>query len=649
MLDKGLVAKDTLDDFTEGALNPCTVDGKVYCLRNDLAQDGALVQQDADGPVRLHRARPPGRSTRRSARRSPTSTPATSSAPSVTRGLPRSTCGPASARPTRSPAPSAITVNTTRREVQAGRAAARRRRREQDHVHPERLRPRVRARTSTGKVLMMPGPAWYGGAIFNNPAVAQRRPRARSASPRRCPGRTRTRRRPATSAAAPGSISSHSQEPQGRREVRQFVTTDDDYQVDLAPGLPGVRRRPPTKWIAKQQDERLLRQRHLPRRSSTAAGQVWAGWGSAAFSQEAIWAKTITPVMAAGKTVASTCCPTWQTAIENQARSTGTRSASDHRRRRERRRLPSEARAGRARRPAGAAAPSATSSSRPTSRCSSLFGVVPGALRGAPARSPTATAASPGIANFTKVDRTTSGSCPRSTHVGDLPRSSGWSRCSCSSCCWRSSCTRSRVALAEHGRCGSSTTCPGALAGASQRAALAVRARSVRESGRLAARSCSASTASPTSSRRATCRSIFAIIAFWTGAGGWIVVMYGALEQHPVRGDRGRADRRRRPGADRRCGSSCRCCASGSPTWRILSLAAGTQLFVEPQLLSQASNGDRAATTTRSTSSRTSTPSTRTTSTARPRSPSLLLVVALVLSRGVRRARRPVRDGVSVP
>jgi ABC-type glycerol-3-phosphate transport system substrate-binding protein len=38
VLDHGLVPKTTLDGFTKGALNPCTVDGKVYCLRNDLAQ-----------------------------------------------------------------------------------------------------------------------------------------------------------------------------------------------------------------------------------------------------------------------------------------------------------------------------------------------------------------------------------------------------------------------------------------------------------------------------------------------------------------------------------------------------------------------------------------------------------------------------------
>ncbi len=37
-LDKGLVPEGTLSGFSKGALNPCTVDGGVYCLRNDLAQ-----------------------------------------------------------------------------------------------------------------------------------------------------------------------------------------------------------------------------------------------------------------------------------------------------------------------------------------------------------------------------------------------------------------------------------------------------------------------------------------------------------------------------------------------------------------------------------------------------------------------------------
>jgi multiple sugar transport system permease protein len=83
---------------------------------------------------------------------------------------------------------------------------------------------------------------------------------------------------------------------------------------------------------------------------------------------------------------------------------------------------------------------------------------------------------------------------------------------------------------------------------------------------------------------------LFTIIAFWTGAGGWIVVMYGALNNIP--GDLIEAAR-----------------IDGAGAWQIarqvqipllrkwivymviLAFAGGTQLFVEPQLLSLASVG----------------------------------------------------------
>jgi multiple sugar transport system permease protein len=81
---------------------------------------------------------------------------------------------------------------------------------------------------------------------------------------------------------------------------------------------------------------------------------------------------------------------------------------------------------------------------------------------------------------------------------------------------------------------------------------------------------------------------IFAIIAFWTGAGGWIVIMYGALNTispHVI--EAARID-----GA----GALQIAWHIQLPMLRqwisymaVMSLAGGTQLFVEPQLMSQAS------------------------------------------------------------
>ena len=53
-----------------------------------------------------------------------------------------------------------------------------------------------------------------------------------------------------------------------------------------------------------------------------AGSQIWTGWGSAEFSQEAIWAKTMTPVINSGQSVAANL-QKWQDAIKNQAQVTG--------------------------------------------------------------------------------------------------------------------------------------------------------------------------------------------------------------------------------------------------------------------------------------------------------------------------------------
>ncbi|MEQ1770696.1 MAG: sugar ABC transporter permease [Devosia sp.] len=83
---------------------------------------------------------------------------------------------------------------------------------------------------------------------------------------------------------------------------------------------------------------------------------------------------------------------------------------------------------------------------------------------------------------------------------------------------------------------------------------------------------------------------VLAVIAFWTGAGGWIVVMYGALNN--ISRDVLEAARMDGAGPIRIAWSI------QIPLMRkwiaymvIMSFAGGTQLFVEPRVLSQASRG----------------------------------------------------------
>jgi multiple sugar transport system permease protein len=83
---------------------------------------------------------------------------------------------------------------------------------------------------------------------------------------------------------------------------------------------------------------------------------------------------------------------------------------------------------------------------------------------------------------------------------------------------------------------------------------------------------------------------IFTIIAFWTGAGGWIVVLYGAL--NTISSDVMEAAKVDGAGPVQ---TALRIQLPLLRKWiaymLILSMAAGTQLFVEPQLVSQASFG----------------------------------------------------------
>jgi multiple sugar transport system permease protein len=83
---------------------------------------------------------------------------------------------------------------------------------------------------------------------------------------------------------------------------------------------------------------------------------------------------------------------------------------------------------------------------------------------------------------------------------------------------------------------------------------------------------------------------IFTVIAFWTGAGGWIIIMYAALNSISVEV----MEAARIDGA----GAVKTALYVQLPLLRkwiaymaVISLAAGTQLFVEPKILSLASRG----------------------------------------------------------
>jgi multiple sugar transport system substrate-binding protein len=168
-----------------------------------------------------------------------------------------------------------------------------------------------------GKVLMTPGPAWYAGAIFNNPqSLDVPKGQLGVAAPPAWGGDT-----PVTGNVGGGTwfVSSHSANLKAAEKFVEFVTTADDYQVNLAPGYPAFAAAG-AKWIKKQESSGYYA---TDLQAVVKAGtEIWNGWGSGIFSQEAIWAKTMTPAIAGGKSLAA-MLPQWQTAIRNQAQVDG--------------------------------------------------------------------------------------------------------------------------------------------------------------------------------------------------------------------------------------------------------------------------------------------------------------------------------------
>jgi multiple sugar transport system substrate-binding protein len=315
ILNQRLVPQSTLGNFTKGALDPCTIGGKVYCLRNDLAQNvlwfnktlmdkfgytvpttwedyqslSAKVAQEHPGNI----------------------TGAVGDAWTPEIFMWASQCGANQVT-----GPRAVTVDATgpnceraAKLIDAGVA-------NKTLTTLSVFSPGF-AKTYAEKVLMMPGPAWYAGAVFNNPA-ALKLPAGQLgvAAPLAWSGGSAV-----TGDVGGGTwfISSHSKNLVAAEKFTEFVTTSDDYQVNLAPGYPAFAPAG-AKWIAKQESSKYYATSLQP--IIDAGGQIWSGWGSPEYSQEAIWAKTMTPLVTSGESIAANL-QKWQDAIKNQAQVTG--------------------------------------------------------------------------------------------------------------------------------------------------------------------------------------------------------------------------------------------------------------------------------------------------------------------------------------
>ena len=315
VLSGGLVPKATLDGFTPGALNPCTVEGKVYCLRNDLAQavlwynKTLLTQFGYAVPTTWEEYQALGEKVAREHPGYIVGTVGDAWTPEVFFWASKCQANGITG-------PTAVTVNTGSNECKRAASML-------DTLIKNGTTPNISVFTPefvkkyAGKVLVMPGPAWYAGAIFNNPqSLNVAKGQLGVAGPPAWKGETAV-----TGNVGGGTwfISSHSKNLKASEKFIEFVTTADDYQVNVAPGYPAFASAG-DKWVKKQESSGYYA---TDLQAVVKAGtEIWDGWGSGIFSQEAIWAKTMTPGIAGGKNLVD-LLPQWQTAIQNQAKVDG--------------------------------------------------------------------------------------------------------------------------------------------------------------------------------------------------------------------------------------------------------------------------------------------------------------------------------------
>jgi multiple sugar transport system substrate-binding protein len=172
-------------------------------------------------------------------------------------------------------------------------------------------------KNDAGKILMLPGPSWFGGALFQGSFKTPAHQIAVAPMPKWS----------ADSGSTAGNVgggtwllSAHSANLKAATAFLTWVTTSDDYQAKLAPGYPAYAAAA-KNWLAKQASSDYFTG-DISAPLQAAADEVWPGWGYGQFSQEAVWAATVTPQLTAGKSIVS-LLPAWQTAIANYARAAG--------------------------------------------------------------------------------------------------------------------------------------------------------------------------------------------------------------------------------------------------------------------------------------------------------------------------------------
>ncbi|MEE1802190.1 extracellular solute-binding protein [Streptomyces sp. JV176] len=313
-VNRDIVPKSTLSGFADGALDPCVFNGDTYCVRNDLAQNVLWYDKklmDAFGytvPTTWEEYEALGEKVAKEHPGHVVGTAGDSYTPEVYFWASR--CPASTVTGGRK-----VTVNLkdpkcTRMARLLDRLIAK------GSVSKDTVFSAGFVKNKADKVLMLPGPSWYGQVLFHS-TFKTPAGRMAAAAPLKFAGDTTNY----TGSVGGGLwfISSHSRNLKAASDLVTWMTTSDDYQATA--GTYPASRKAATAWLANQARTGYFAG-DIGGTLQQAAEQVWPGWSATRYSQEAIYASTVVPALNSGKSLTDTLGD-WQTAITDKATSLG--------------------------------------------------------------------------------------------------------------------------------------------------------------------------------------------------------------------------------------------------------------------------------------------------------------------------------------
>ncbi|MBI4921438.1 MAG: carbohydrate ABC transporter substrate-binding protein [Devosia nanyangense] len=165
-------------------------------------------------------------------------------------------------------------------------------------------------------LVAIPGAAWYAGALFQNPGGVN----AKAGDWVAAPPLYWTDGAKVTGNVGGGVwyASSHTANADAVKVFLQFIVSDE--KTAGTGGLPAYKSAA-DKWLDAQASSGFYAG-DFKAAISAAAASVWSGWGYPNFSPETAWAKVITPGLASGKTMADLAAD-WQQEMKNEAQVVG--------------------------------------------------------------------------------------------------------------------------------------------------------------------------------------------------------------------------------------------------------------------------------------------------------------------------------------